>query len=131
MNGTHPGTTATPRRRPRAVYGLSRKLGDVEFLSAHFTAHRFAPHTHPVFAVGAVRSGACRIWHRGNSYVAEPGDLVLIEPGAPHAADPAASDAWDYCAVYFSTATAREWGGRLPARPAFRGVVGTDTDLAA
>jgi AraC-like DNA-binding protein len=113
-----------------ATYGVSRRLGDVEFLSAHFTAHRFAPHSHEGFAVGAVRSGACRIWHRGTSYVARRGDLVLIDPGAPHSADPDASDAWDYCALYFTEGTARAWKARLPDRPAFKTVVAHDEALA-
>lgn len=116
--------------KQQSTYGLSRRLGDVEFLSAHFTAHRFAPHSHEGFAVGAVRSGACRIWHRGESYVARPGDLVLISPGAPHSADPAATDAWDYCALYFSAATAHAWKAHLPERPAFSAVVAHDAELA-
>ena len=119
-----------PNRAGLAEYGRSRQLGDVEFLRAHFRSHRFAPHTHPVFAVGAVRRGACRIWHRGTSHVAGPGDLVLIAPGTPHSADPAAGDVWDYCALYFSTATARLWCGRLPATPVFRSVVAGDIDLS-
>jgi AraC-like DNA-binding protein len=115
----------------RAVYGTARRLGDVEFLSARFTGHRFAPHSHPVFAVGAVRSGACRIWHRGVSYVAQPGDLVLVNPGAPHSADPAADQAWDYCAIYFSTDCARTMAGRGSASQSFRTVVGSHPELAA
>lgn len=119
---------AAPRH---AIYGMARRLGDVEFLSAHFTGHRFAPHSHPVFAVGAVRSGACRIWHRDVSYLARPGDLVLVNPGAPHSADPAAGQAWDYCAIYFSGDCARRTGRRVPARPSFQTVVGTHPGLAA
>lgn len=119
------------KRSTSATYGLSQSLGDVEFLSAHFTAHRFAPHSHPGFAVGAVRSGACRIWHRGESYVAQRGDLVLIDPGAPHSADAAANDAWDYCAVYFSIDTARDWLPQLSERPAFKAVVAHDEGLSA
>ncbi len=117
----------------RAVYGASRRLGDVEFLSARFGAHRFAPHSHPVFAIGTVLSGACRIWHRGSSYVARPGDLVLINPGDPHSADPASAGEWDYAALYFSGDAAELFLPSSRARGASRtlgGVVGHDPALA-
>lgn len=125
-------------RRPgpvlRAVYGSSRVLGGVEFLTARFGAHRFAPHSHPVFAIGAVQRGACRIWHRGTSHLAGPGDLILINPGDPHSADPATPDDWDYCAVYFSLDTAVHWRREQDAFRRglrLRGVVGRDPALAA
>jgi AraC-like DNA-binding protein len=119
--------------RQAATYGRSERLGGVEFLSAQFTAHRFAPHSHPGFAIGAVRSGACRIWQRGESRVARRGDLVLIDPDAPHSADPGAGVAWDYCAVYLTVETARAWlpASLVPSVPGFRAVVAHDEDLSA
>lgn len=124
-----------PRRGPvqRAVYGSSRLLGDVEFMNADFGQHRFAPHAHPVFVVGAVQSGGCRIWHRGVSHLAQPGNLVLMNPGDPHSADPATPVTWQYSAMYFSTATASRWLGRPGtggAEPRLRGVVVSDADLS-
>jgi AraC-like DNA-binding protein len=119
--------------RQAATYGRSRTLGGVEFLGAHFGAHRFAPHSHPGFAIGAVRSGACRVWQRGESRVAHRGDLVLIDPDAPHSADPATGDAWDYCAIYLSIETARAWlpSAAVARVPGFRGVVVRDEELAS
>jgi AraC-like DNA-binding protein/mannose-6-phosphate isomerase-like protein (cupin superfamily) len=117
----------------RAVYGTSRALGEVEFLTARFGTHRFAPHIHPVYAVGCVESGGCRIWHRGQSYVARPGDLILINPGDPHSAEPATAEPWDYSAVYFSSALLAQWiGGRATRARGLRlqGVVGHDPALA-
>ena len=129
-------TTMPLRRGPvqRAVYGSSRVLGGVEFLTARYGAHRFAPHSHPVFAIGTVRAGACHNWHRGTSHYAAPGDLILINPGDPHAADPATAASWDYCALYFSLETAtRCLRGHSAAGRGLRlrGVVGRDPALAA
>ena len=124
---------AAPGGQHTALYGTSRALGGVEFLRARFTSHRFAPHIHPFFAVGAVERGACRIWHRGTSHEARPGDLVLINPGDPHSTDPALPAEWEYCALYFSAGTAAAWGARTAPGDALhlRGVVGRDEGLAA
>lgn len=114
----------------RARYGVSRRLGDVEFLDARFSGHRFAPHSHPVFAIGAVRAGACTIWHDGTPHVARPGDLVMLDPHAPHAADQCGGGTWDYCAIYVPRETLSHWLPATAARASLAGVVGHDPALA-
>jgi AraC-like DNA-binding protein len=110
-----PGAEAVDRRSPvhHAIYGTSRVLGDVEFLTAQFGSHRFAPHSHPVFALGCVERGACRIWHRGMAHVAQPGDVIMINPHEPHSAEPVTDGGWDYAAKYVSAESAARW---LPDR---------------
>lgn len=125
MTASEPATSAR-----RARYGVSHVLGDVEYLDARFARHRFAPHSHPVFAIGAVRVGACRIWHTGVSHTAHAGDLVLINPGEPHSADQLGSGEWDYCAVYVSSESLRRWLPAPMAGARLRGVVGRSPALA-
>lgn len=128
---TSPAPETPDRRVPRARYGVSHRLGEVEYLDVRFAGHRFAPHSHPVFALGAVRVGACTIWHRGVAHTARPGDLVLFNPGEPHSADQVGGETWDYCAVYVSRASLESW---LPAHGAgvrLGGVVGHAPELAA
>lgn len=48
-------------------------------LAARCGAHRFAPHIHPVFAIGCVESGACRVWHQGRPRIR----LSVRADGAP------------------------------------------------
>jgi len=130
---------ATERRSSRmparrAVYGASRAVPGVEFLSAEFSEHRFAPHVHPVFAVGTVRAGACRVWHRGSSHVATVGDLILINPGAPHSAAPVGEGNWSYCALYFGPPRLPpipQDGDQVDAGVRLRSVVSRDERLAS
>jgi AraC-like DNA-binding protein len=128
--------TAPSERRARgavqrAVYGTATRLGAVDFLRARYTsAYKFAPHSHPVFAVGVVREGACRIWHRGASHVASAGDLVLMNPGDPHSAEAATDGVWEYDAIYFDAEAAASWCGGHVRAQRFGGVVRSDRDLA-
>jgi AraC-like DNA-binding protein len=130
------GTERRVLRMParRAVYGAARAVPGVEFLSAEFSEHRFAPHVHPVFVVGTVRAGACRIWHRGASHVATVGDLILINPGDPHSAAPVGEGNWDYCAIYFGPpqlpAIAPD-GDQVDAGVRLRSVVSRDEQLSS
>lgn len=62
-------------------------------------SHRFTPHFHTEFYVGAIVRGYCEFEAGGRQHVAGPGDLVLINPFEVHTAG--CSPDVEYRAVYF------------------------------
>jgi AraC-like DNA-binding protein len=72
----------------RAHLFTARRFDGLEFLSATFRTHAYAPHVHDTYAIGTIELG-CEIWHaRGRKLYAGPGDIVFNQPldvhdGAP------------------------------------------------
>jgi AraC-like DNA-binding protein len=65
------------------------RFDGLEFLSARFATHAYAPHLHETYAIGTIEEG-CEVWHaRGRRMYAGAGDLVFNHPfdvhdGMPH-----------------------------------------------
>lgn len=76
---------ATPLARDeRARFFAAAPFGGLECLTATFRSHRYAPHAHETYAVGAVLAG-CETFSsgRGRGY-AGPGELVFMNPHEVH-----------------------------------------------
>jgi AraC-like DNA-binding protein len=65
-------------RRPLQIPGL-------ELVSVSYRRRAFPLHVHEDYVVGVMMAGAERLTIRGGDHVARLGDLILIEPGEPHA----------------------------------------------
>lgn len=80
-------------------------------------SHRFAPHTHPEYVVGAATHGAerCR-WDRC-SHSVEPGKLLIIEPNHAHEAQTVEGSWFSYCALLIDGALLTRYG--LPSELRF------------
>ncbi len=68
-----------------------RRDVDLPGVEARLAAYRraaFSKHIHDAYCVGAVLSGATRMWRQGVSTPVAAGSVVCIEPGEPHACNP-------------------------------------------
>lgn len=100
----------------------------LHLLSARYVRHRFAPHTHEEFAIGACGAGVETIHYRGSEWVSGPGTIVVVEPGEPHTGGPAAEGGFAYRAFYPSVDLVTD--GMGTTRPHFPSLVIDDPQLA-
>jgi AraC-like DNA-binding protein len=62
----------------------ARRFDNIECLSATFTEHAYAPHSHETYAIGTVLSG-CERWNlKGESHLTGPGQVIAVNPLAVH-----------------------------------------------
>ncbi|TVQ59438.1 MAG: AraC family transcriptional regulator [Rhodobacteraceae bacterium] len=73
----------TPPARGETVR-LWRPRPGLECLSAHFTAHRYAPHRHDTFVIGVNLSGVEVFDARGARHLAGPGQMMVLNPDELH-----------------------------------------------
>ena len=50
-----------------------------EILKGTYTHHRFAPHLHDTFGLGAIEAGASKIRYRGRTVSQRAGDVVHVQ----------------------------------------------------
>lgn len=103
-------------------------------MSATFVTHRFSPHAHEHFGIGAMEAGLKIATIRGCRQMCGPGDLYLINPEEIHDGGPV-DGVYRYRMIYPSVALMREVleerGGRaLTATPNFPSQIVHDPDLA-
>lgn len=82
-----------------ARFWRTRTSPALDFLSASFTTHRYAPHRHDTYVVAALEAGTESLHARGERRYAAPGELVLLEPGELHDGS-GATPSWRYRAIY-------------------------------
>ena len=84
-----------------ARFARVTSLPGVEVLGARFLKHRFAPHTHDTWAIGAVLNGAQDNAARdGIHQIVASGELTAIPPGEPHAGRLAGTAECEYAMIY-------------------------------
>ena len=138
--------TAAPRHSPQthdvpplgpgetARYFVSPVFPEIDCLTATFTTHTYAPHTHDTFVIGAVAAGV-EVWNaRGRKHYAGPGDVLFnlpldVHDGMPHAGG--YSYRMTYPSEAFLAGLAGEISGRRQATPWFRDNVVHDPEAAA
>ena len=59
-------------------------INDLELSRAHYLNHTFPRHLHEEYIIGIIVQGVEEIKHRGATYRAPAGSLILINPGEPH-----------------------------------------------
>jgi AraC-like DNA-binding protein len=84
-------------------------LSDVEILSARYRRHRFAPHVHDTWAIGAVLSGVqdnSAAANGGN--IVHAGELTALRPNEPHAGRALGENGCGYALIYVTDERVRE-----------------------
>lgn len=90
-----------PHSADRANYAIVAALPGVEVLSARFASHRFGPHAHDTWAIGAVVRGAQdNSARQGVRRIVGAGELTAIAPGEAHAGRAAGDAACEYVMAY-------------------------------
>src|ERR1700683_5413748 len=81
-------------------------------------AEPFAPHLHGEFSIGASTDGVEVIRYRGGLHYAEPGSVVILEPGEPHTGGPASpGGSFTYRVMYPDAELLSEGSRRVPWFP--------------
>lgn len=92
-----------------ARYAKLTSVPGVEVLGARFLSHRFGPHTHETWAIGAVVKGAQDNAARdGVHQIVAAGELTGIPPGEAHAGKLVGATACEYAMVYVPDALLRQ-----------------------
>lgn len=115
---TRSDLTAFPELAPdeTARYFVPPRFAELDCLTATFTTHTYAPHTHDTYVVGAVGVG-CEVWHvRGRRHYARPGDLLFNLPLDVHDGMPAAGG-YSYRMTYPSEDLLARLGAEVTGRP--------------
>jgi AraC-like DNA-binding protein len=119
----------------RARFFSAARFDALDCLTARFSTHAYAPHTHETYAVGTIVEGCETYVVRGVRYYSGPGDVVFMNPLEVHDGAPLGAG-YSYRMSYPQVATVLEAAeavtGRAPAgTPAFRDPVARDPEGAA
>jgi AraC-like DNA-binding protein len=80
------------------------RFADLALLTARFTRHRYALHTHPTYVIALVTEGCERLRVGRHAVVAPAGSLILVNPEECHDGEPGAEGGWAYRTFYPSVA---------------------------
>jgi len=76
------------RLADEAQYWRAERYDGLECLAARFSNHRYTPHTHDTYVVGAILSGCETYMLNGVRCYARPGDVCFVHPGDVHDGEP-------------------------------------------
>jgi AraC-like DNA-binding protein len=111
------------------------ELPGLTLMQATYITQNFTRHSHDGFAFGVIEKGALEFSYRGETLIAPPGSINLVNPGEPHDGHPATEEGWTYRMFYFDTGlfqrAADLMSGKSVQLPFFQDGVINDTDLAA
>ena len=71
-----------------------------EILKGTYTRHRFAPHLHDTFGLGAIEAGASKIRYRDRTVTQRAGDVVVIPAREVHTGESDGPQGWSYRMLY-------------------------------
>ena len=71
-----------------------------EILKGSYTRHRFAPHLHDTFALGAIEAGASKIRYRDRIVTQRAGDVVVLPAREVHTGESDGPQGWSYRMLY-------------------------------
>ena len=71
-----------------------------EILKGNYTRHRFAPHLHETFGLGAIEAGASRIRYHDRLVSQRAGDVIVIPPREVHTGESDGPQGWSYRMLY-------------------------------
>ncbi len=71
-----------------------------EILRGTYTRHRFAPHLHETFGLGAIVTGASKIRYRDQTVAQRAGDVVVIPAREVHTGESDGPQGWSYRMLY-------------------------------
>lgn len=91
-------------------------LPGVEVRASSYTRQAFRTHTHAEYSVGLVAAGRTRFTLAHKPQQAQPGQMVLIHPGEPHACNPDTGSGISYLMFYVAEGWLRGVAGGTPPR---------------
>ena len=71
-----------------------------EILKGTYTRHRFAPHLHDTFGLGAIEAGASKIRYRDRTVSQRAGEVVVIPAREVHTGESDGPHGWSYRMLY-------------------------------
>ena len=86
-------------------------------MRADFTTHSFAPHVHDELVIAVTEAGGSEFRSRGISDHAEPGSVLVFNPGEPHSGNMDGRNRWRYRAFYLAEAALRQFADDLELQP--------------
>jgi AraC-like DNA-binding protein len=98
-----------------ALYWRAPRYGGLECLAARFVTHKYAPHTHDTYVVGAIVAGCETFVVRGERCFAVPGEVCFVHPGEVHDGEPH-GDGYAYRMSYPTVALMRDIAAELTGR---------------
>ncbi|WWS80255.1 AraC family transcriptional regulator [Agrobacterium vitis] len=102
--------------REQTRFWRDARFGGMDCMSATFITHRFSPHAHEHFGIGAMETGQKIATIRGCRRMCGPGDLYLINPEEIHDGG-SAGGVYRYRMIYPSVAILRELLEDIGERP--------------
>jgi AraC-like DNA-binding protein len=78
-----------------------------EILKGTYTRHRFAPHLHETFGLGAIEAGASKIRYRDRAVSQRAGDVVVIPAREVHTGESDGPQGWSYRMLYLPESVLR------------------------
>jgi AraC-like DNA-binding protein len=99
-----------------------------EILRGTYTRHRFAPHLHETFSLGAIEAGASRIRYRGRTVAQRAGDVVVIPAREVHTGEADCPEGWSYRMFYLPLELMSALG--VPEHTEFEAPTVADPELA-
>lgn len=115
LDRTDPRLSLAPPREATQFWRDPR-FGGMECMSATFITHRFSPHAHEHFGIGAMETGLKLATIRGCKRVCGPGDLYLINPEEIHDGSPVGG-VYRYRMIYPSVAMVQDVLEEFSDRP--------------
>jgi AraC-like DNA-binding protein len=100
-----------------ATFWHAPDIGDLELLKATYISHTFSRHTHQGYVIGMIERGAEVFYYRGETHVALPGDVVVINPDEVHTGYSGDKLGWTYRMLYPTVQTLKMVADAMADRP--------------
>jgi AraC-like DNA-binding protein len=92
-------------------------IGGVSLLTARFSRHHYARHSHDAYVLAIIDQGAQQFTYRRQPCVAAVGDVVILAPGEAHDGRPYRSGGYLYRTLHIEPHLLVEESGVLPEFP--------------
>jgi AraC-like DNA-binding protein len=93
-------------------------IGGVSLLTARFSRHHYARHSHDAYVLAVIDQGAQQFTYRQQPCVAAAGDVVILAPGEAHDGRPYRDGAYLYRTLHIEPQLLANDRGVLPDFPA-------------
>lgn len=103
--------------KEHATFWHAPDIGDLELLKATYISHAFSRHTHQGYVIGMIERGAEVFYYRGETHVALPGDVVVINPDEVHTGHSGDKQGWTYRMLYPTVQTLKMVADAMADRP--------------
>src|SRR5688572_9776427 len=97
-----------PSSIDRVRFCRPERLPGLELVEASYPRRAFPVHSHEEYVIGIMTRGRERLSIRGTKHTAGPGDLILVEPGEPHANEAIDAGGLEYRVFYVPRAMVTE-----------------------